>query len=211
MSSGKILSMSAAALLASLAITGAAQQGRQLTQANYAQAEKFMNYNVNPLVYHTVEHPSWLGDGRFWYRDHGPDGATYVLVDPAKKTKGPAFDHAKLANALNAAMASSGSAAGAASLSAGNMILSELSFAGGDKMVTLVAGGAHWRCDLSGAGVCTATDKSGSTPKARANRRDLRARPSFRRMGRRLPSYETGISGCVTWRAGKRFSSPPMA
>lgn len=171
MSSGKILSMSAAALLASLAITGAAQQGRQLTQADYAQAEKFMNYNVNPLVYHTVEHPSWLGDGRFWYRDHGPDGATYVLVDPAKKTKGPAFDHAKLATALNAGMASSGSAAGAASLSAGNMILSELSFAEGDKMVTLVAGGAHWRCDLSGAGVCTATDKSGATPKARANRR----------------------------------------
>ena len=78
----------------------AVAQGKQLTTEDYAQAEKFMNYNVNPLVYHGVSHPTWLADGRFWYRDRGADGVTFILVDPAKGTKGPAFDHAKLASAL---------------------------------------------------------------------------------------------------------------
>ena len=54
------------------AASGAMAQGRQLTTADYAQAERFMNYNVNPLVYHGVERPTWMADGRFWYRDSGP-------------------------------------------------------------------------------------------------------------------------------------------
>ena len=83
-------------------VTGVAQ-GKQLTDADYARGEKFMAYNVNPLVYHTVYHPSWLADGRFWYQDRAPDGVTFILVDPAKGTKAPAFDHAKLAAALTAA------------------------------------------------------------------------------------------------------------
>src|SRR5439155_768989 len=83
-----------------------------------ARAESFMNYNVNPLVYHTVERPQWMGDGRFWYRDRGADGTTITLVDPAKKTKGPAFDHAKLAKPLSAAMAAGGGRGPAASVNA---------------------------------------------------------------------------------------------
>jgi hypothetical protein len=81
---------------------GAAQPGRVYTAADYAKAEKFMDYNVNPLVFHTVEDPAWLADGRFWYRDTGSDGVTFMLVDPAKRTKAPAFDHGKLAAVLNA-------------------------------------------------------------------------------------------------------------
>src|SRR6478672_6696667 len=101
--SGKTLRASAVILLASLTGAGFAQQGRQLTTEDYARAERFMNYNVNPLVYHSVERPVWLADGRVWYRDRGPEGTIYTIVDPAKGTKGPAFDHAKLANALTAA------------------------------------------------------------------------------------------------------------
>src|SRR6202789_3604160 len=78
-------------------------QGKQLTTEDYARAEKFMAYNVNPLVYHGVSRPTWLEDGRFWYRDNGPDGTAFVLVDPAKGTKGPAFDQTKLASALTTA------------------------------------------------------------------------------------------------------------
>ena len=81
---------------------GAAQQGRIYAAADYAQAEKFMDYNVNPLVYHTVKDPQWLDDGRFWYRDLGPFGTTYMVVDPAKHTKAPAFDQGEVAAALNA-------------------------------------------------------------------------------------------------------------
>ena len=128
-----------------------AQQGRQYTTADYAQAEKFMNYNVNPLVFHGVEHPTWLADGRFWFKDYGPDGVTYTLVDPAKKTKGPAFDHAKLAAAMTAASAE---AAGGRTFTASALAISEFELADGDKTVLVGAGGTQMRCDLSGAGVC---------------------------------------------------------
>jgi dipeptidyl aminopeptidase/acylaminoacyl peptidase len=152
MSSGKILRASAVILLASLTGAGAAQQGRQLTTEDYARAEKFMNYNVNPLVYHSVERPVWLADGRVWYRDRGPEGTTYTIVDPAKGTKGPAFDHAKLANALNAA---------GAKVDAHNLSITEFSLASNDQTVMLTMGQRHWSCDLSGTGVCKSTDRSG--------------------------------------------------
>ncbi|MCL2661529.1 MAG: DPP IV N-terminal domain-containing protein, partial [Acidobacteriaceae bacterium] len=92
-----------AALLATCAAPVYAQQGRQLTTSDYAQAERFMSYNVNPLVFHGVEHPQWISDTRFWYRDRGPDGVTYILVDATTGKKRPAFDHAQLAKALTAA------------------------------------------------------------------------------------------------------------
>src|SRR5690348_15666852 len=86
---GKGLSVVAGiALVCCWTATGRAQ-GRQLTTADYTRAEKFVPYNVNPLVYHTVNHINWLDDGRFWYRDRDASGITYILVDPAKKTEGP--------------------------------------------------------------------------------------------------------------------------
>src|SRR5260370_35311771 len=89
-----------------LACTGSGlAQGRQLTTEDYAKAEKFMSYNVNPLVYHGVARPTWMEDGRFWYRDNGPAGVTFMVVDPVKGTKTPAFDQIKLAAALTAATA----------------------------------------------------------------------------------------------------------
>ena len=45
-----------------------AQQPRQYTDQDYAAAEKFMSYNVNPLAYKGVVHAQWLDDERFWYR-----------------------------------------------------------------------------------------------------------------------------------------------
>lgn len=149
MSSGKTLRTSAVILLASLTGAGVAQQGRQLTTEDYARAERFMNYNVNPLVYHSVEHPAWMPDGRAWYRDRGPDGTTYILIDPAKATKGPAFDQAKLANALTSAGAKADAHA---------LAISEFTLADHDQTVLLTMGRRHWSCNLSGAGLCTSTD-----------------------------------------------------
>ncbi|HTH52710.1 MAG TPA: DPP IV N-terminal domain-containing protein [Edaphobacter sp.] len=135
-----------------LPVVSFAQQQRQLTMEDYARAEKLMSYNVNPLVYHGVEDPMWLGDGRFWYRDHGPDGTTFILVDPAKGTKGPAFDHAKLATALSAARSASGGEQ--TKMDPRHLPISELSFSNHDQTVTLTVEGKHWSCDLSGAGDC---------------------------------------------------------
>ena len=141
--------LAAIAVVAMCGFTGlaSAQQGRQYTAAEYAQAEKFMQYNVNPLVYHGVERPTWLADGRMWYRDTGPDGVTYTLVDPAKKTKGAAFDQVKLAAAMTAA-------AGGRSFKAEALPITEFQLSDGDKTVVVSAGGLKLRCDLSAAGVC---------------------------------------------------------
>jgi dipeptidyl-peptidase-4 len=143
---GKSLLVVAGLLLGSITVSGVAEPGKQLTTNDYAQAEKFMAYNVNPLVYHGVDHPTWLADGRFWYRDRGADGVTFVLVDPAKASKGPAFDEAKMATAL--------SAAGVESVDAHHLPITDLSFDG--TIVAVTAGGRKFRCDLNGAAVCNA-------------------------------------------------------
>jgi dipeptidyl-peptidase-4 len=133
-------------------------QGKQLTTEDYARAEKFMAYDVNPLVYHGVSRPTWMADGRFWYRDSGPDGVTFVVVDPAKGTKGPAFDQTKLAAALTAATN------GRMRADAHHMTISDITFSDGDKTVVVGNGSRKFRCDLSGAGVCTEVTESGAKP-----------------------------------------------
>ena len=133
-------------------------QGKQLTNEDYAKAEKFMSYNVNLLVYHGVARPTWMDDGRFWYRDSGPDGMTFMVVDPAKGTKGPAFDQAKLAAALTA------STNGTMKADAHHLVISEIAFSNGDKTVEVGNGSRKFRCDLSGAGVCTEVFAVGAKP-----------------------------------------------
>jgi dipeptidyl-peptidase-4 len=56
---------------------------RAVTSADYAQAEKFMTYNTTPLVLHGGVRPTWLPDGRFWYRITTEKGSEAILVDPA--------------------------------------------------------------------------------------------------------------------------------
>src|SRR5215510_4999883 len=89
----------AATVLAALSLS--AQQ--KYTAADYQRAEKFMGYNTTPLVYRSGVRPNWLPDERFWYRVTTAEGAEFILVDPAKGTRTPAFDHVKLAAALGAA------------------------------------------------------------------------------------------------------------
>jgi dipeptidyl aminopeptidase/acylaminoacyl peptidase len=131
----------------------AAQPARAYTAADYAQAERWMNYNVNPMIYHTVKDPVWLADGRFWYRDLGPDGTTYMLVNPSRKTKAPVFDRSKLAAALQVA-ASSGNLTVASPLDAEHLLIDELKLEDGDRVVLLRMGEQMVRCDLRGAGEC---------------------------------------------------------
>ena len=150
----------AGALLGCCFTASGMAQGKQLTTEDYARAEKFMSYNVNPLVYHGVSRPTWMEDGRFWYRDNGPDGVTFMLVDPAKGTKTPAFDQAKLAAALTAATA------GKMKADAHHLVISEISFSDGDKTVVVGNGSRKFRCDLSGAGVCTEVFAPGTKPAA---------------------------------------------
>ena len=128
----------AAAILAvgcSMAVM--AQTPRQYTTADYAAAEKFMAYNVNPLAYKGQVKAHWLEDGRFWYKDVDDTGVSYVLVDPSKGTRGPAFDQDKVASLLRAA------SGGAIKTDGRHLRVSEFSLSNGDRMLTLTTMWKH--------------------------------------------------------------------
>ncbi|MEO7458203.1 MAG: DPP IV N-terminal domain-containing protein [Gemmatimonadaceae bacterium] len=80
--------------------TSALAQTRQLTAADYQRAEQTLAPTTSPLVYGSGVRATWLPDERFWYRVSTATGADYVLVDPAKATRSPAFDRAKIQAAL---------------------------------------------------------------------------------------------------------------
>jgi len=136
-------------LICWVAVGAVAQEkgGRVYTAADYARAETMMSYNVTPLVFHTVERPMWVEGDRFWYRDRGPEGLTYLLVDAAKGSSAPAFDHAKLAAAVVAAKAD-------AKVDEHFLAVSELSFEGAKEVATVSVSGSKVRCEVSGQVVC---------------------------------------------------------
>ena len=60
----------------------AAQQA--LTAADYDRAVKMLNFNTSPLVDRGGVNPTFLPDGRFWYKVLTPAGSEYVIFDPKK-------------------------------------------------------------------------------------------------------------------------------
>src|SRR5579872_3721262 len=86
-----------------LAYAGLAQQHPVFTAADYGRAEKMMGYNLTPLVLRSGVRPAWLPGERFWYRVTTAEGSEFILVDPARGTREPAFDHMKVGAALSKA------------------------------------------------------------------------------------------------------------
>jgi dienelactone hydrolase len=119
----------------------AQQPTRVLTAADYAHAEKFMTYNTTPLVFGAGVRPNWLPGDRFWYRVTRESGAEFILVDPARGTRAPAFDHARLAAAL--------STVANAKYEAGKLPFQEITLADDLSTVSFRAAGKGWKCTLS--------------------------------------------------------------
>ncbi len=156
--SDPILRLPSLALAATLVVLPGALQGQaaapkpyQFTIEDYARAERMLAPTIFPLVSGTASAPTWLPDGRFWYRASGKDAAAYYLVDPAKKTRVPAFDAAKVA--------------GAASKASGAMLtaarLPVAAFNGSAVLVS--AAGKRWSCDAAGTS-CTAAASPAEAP-----------------------------------------------
>jgi len=153
-------SQAAALLLAACAVMAPGQQPRQYTAADYAAAERFMGYNVNPLAFKGVVKAQWMEDGRFWYRAADTTGVTYMLVDPAKATRAAAFDQSKLAAALSAA------SNGVIKDDAKHLAASDLVFSDSDKTLTLSYAGVAYRCEMNvDPQVCKRLDLATSSSK----------------------------------------------
>jgi dipeptidyl-peptidase-4 len=73
----------------------------QGTAADYVRASRLFEQTRNKVFRWQVE-PHWLeGNLQFWYRNDLPDQhREFILVNAQQGTRGPAFDHAKLATAL---------------------------------------------------------------------------------------------------------------
>jgi dipeptidyl-peptidase 4 len=159
-----------AVLLAASAISGFAQQPpRALTAADYARAEKFMPYNVTPLVLHAGVRPNWLPDDRFWYRVTTAEGSEFVLVDPAAGFREPAFDHVKIAASLSAA-------AGTA-FDAQHLPFMEIAFSEDGRSVSFNAAGKRWKCSRVDS-QCSAEGNAEATPGGRGGRGQRSDAPS---------------------------------
>jgi dipeptidyl aminopeptidase/acylaminoacyl peptidase len=86
--------------------------------------------------------PHWFPqDSGFWYRNDLPGGATeFIVVDTAVASRRPAFDHARLAEALQKS--------GVADAQAERLPLTNLEVDPQAECMTFRAGGSDWRCDL---------------------------------------------------------------
>ena len=92
----------------SLALSLFAQSGPSSTNSekpvtpNFELAARFVPSRVDKLVFDTSVTPHWfeLSD-RFWYSYETTDGTRWWMVDPARRTKTPLFDNAKLAAQLS--------------------------------------------------------------------------------------------------------------
>src|SRR6476646_10445962 len=85
------------------AVAAFAQQARQVTDSEYARAERFLAPAVYPQVFGARVVPAWLSGDRFWYMNTTPTGTEFIIIDPVRKTRTPAFDQARIAAALSAA------------------------------------------------------------------------------------------------------------
>jgi dipeptidyl-peptidase-4 len=113
-----------------------------LTVGDYAQAEKFMPYNVTPLVYHGAVRATWAPGEQFWYRTTTAEGSEFILVDALRKTRGPAFDHAKIAAAL--------SKAARATYEASNLPFRQFERSADAASISFGVAGLWWTCDVAG-------------------------------------------------------------
>jgi dienelactone hydrolase len=144
---------SVAALVLACTVTGSAVA--QVTNARYARADAMQSHNAEKLVLRDGVRPNWIrGSDRFWYRVTTQRGSEFILVDPARRLRRPAFDHQRLATTLAGA---ADTAVVADSLPFQTLTWEE---EGKATRVVVVVKGKSWRCDL-GTYRCDST----ATPK----------------------------------------------
>jgi len=125
--------------------TGAVAQG---TAADYARSEQ-LNARYQSLALNVADHQTWIGKtSRFWYRRSVKGGYEFMLVDAATLEKRVAFDHAKVAQALDAATGSQYTAV--------TLPFSDLTFTSDERSIEFVANSSAWRCTLADV-VCART------------------------------------------------------
>jgi dipeptidyl aminopeptidase/acylaminoacyl peptidase len=116
--------------------------GAQGTLEDYQRAERLLPMNTKKLVAHMDVRPNWIEESsRFWYVDRLLDEKkVFVLVDPEKGTRTPAFDHQQLAASLSKATEKEHAAE--------DLPFDWFEFAEEGKTIVFRIGDDRWKCDL---------------------------------------------------------------
>jgi dipeptidyl-peptidase-4 len=140
-----------AALLPIAGLT--AQEVPSLTAEDYERSERLLASTTNDLVLGDAVDPTWLADGRFWYRNRFEQGEEVILVDPAGGAKSRAFDHERMAAGLSTASGTSQIAFG----------LPSSGFELDDGSALFDVGDRRYECDVSSY-VCRESQASSFAP-----------------------------------------------
>ena len=146
----------APALLASALFGPAPAGAQQVTESAYARAEQFLPWNASKLISGDQVTPEFFDGDRFWFRSRTSSGHEFIVVDPAARSRAPAFDHARLAAAL--------SVAADTAYEGRTLPFDEFDFVNGGGAIRFqVADSVQWICDIGAytcAGPTTATAPS---------------------------------------------------
>ena len=165
-----------AAILILISLPAAFAQGKL---ADYERGQE-LRAKARGLVVNMPGTAVWIGESdHFWYSRAVKGGTEFVLVDAVAGSKKLAFDHAKLATAINAASggkytaltlpfaAAQGGRGAAAGRGAGAATTSGLTFLDNETAIQFGTGGSLYNCTLTDYS-CT---KGGAIPAAVAGRR----------------------------------------
>ncbi|MEJ2701528.1 MAG: DPP IV N-terminal domain-containing protein, partial [Sedimentisphaerales bacterium] len=114
----------------------------QGTLSDYQRALS-LNKTIANKVFKARVNPHWFGDNaRFWYRNDLPDGEReFILVDAERGTRKRAFDHERLAGALDEATGRE--------VQAEKLSIERLTFDESGSTLTFSCENRWWKCDLS--------------------------------------------------------------
>ncbi|MBL8962244.1 MAG: DPP IV N-terminal domain-containing protein, partial [Gemmatimonadetes bacterium] len=139
-------------------VAGASQLPAQAPiTARYNRAASQLGQHVQALVSGNQFEPRWLDNDRFWFRGARGLGAEFIVVDPNRGTRTPAFDHARLAAGL--------SVAADTSYVPDRLPFTEFAFVrGGAAIQVQVADSARYTCDLA-TYRCTGPERRAAAPR----------------------------------------------
>jgi dipeptidyl aminopeptidase/acylaminoacyl peptidase len=131
----------AAAVLTGAIVLLSVPARSQGTLADYRRADG-LRTALQGLVVDAPEPATWLPNAElFWYRKAVKGGSQYILVDATTRQKRPAFDHARLAEALSTATGKKYTAV--------TLPFTTMSLADSARSMTVTFDSATWRCELA--------------------------------------------------------------
>ncbi len=117
--------------------------GAQGTAADYRRAIGLRDA-YQALALNVPEPATWIEKtNRFWYRRSVKGGHEFILIDAASRQKQPAFDHERLASALNATVKPE------KAYTAVTLPFTTFVYADDQKAIDLTVAEGRWRCGLA--------------------------------------------------------------